>query len=126
MPGSGVVGVLAVGAALMGQTAAGALRRLAPYLTRLSGALLVIAGAYVGWYGWYELRVYSGAPADDPIIAAASEVQNRLALWVDEIGPVVFAAVLAVFVVVAVILARVSSARRRSRVMSPTGPGRSE
>lgn len=71
-----VVGVLAIGAALMNQTTVGALRRLAPYLTRLSGALMVLVGAYVAWYGWYELRVYAGDTADDPVITAASEIQT--------------------------------------------------
>lgn len=117
-----VVGVLAIGAALMGQTAAVTLRRLAPYLTRLCGALLILGGAYVGWYGWYELRVYAGAAVDDPIIAAASEVQRRLALWVDEIGPLVFTAALAV-VVAAAVVGRVMTARRRaSHALNKTAP----
>jgi cytochrome c-type biogenesis protein len=120
-----VVGVLAIGAALMTQTAAGTLRRLTPYLARLSGALLVIVGAYVGWYGWYELRVYAGGTADDPIISAASEIQNRLARWVDALGPVAFTAILAGLVAVA-IAARVVSARRKRRAASPTPTGRPE
>ncbi|MEO8328806.1 MAG: cytochrome c biogenesis protein CcdA [Candidatus Nanopelagicales bacterium] len=117
-----VVGVLAIGAALMGQTAAVTLRRLVPYLTRLSGALLIIGGAYVGWYGWYELRVFAGAAPDDPVIAAASEVQRRLALWVDEIGPLVFTAGLVV-VVAAAVAGRVMTARRRaSHALKTTAP----
>lgn len=114
-----VVGVLAIGAALMNQTAAGTLRRIAPYLTRLSGVLLVLVGAYVAWYGWYELRVYGGDTADDPVITAASEIQNRLARWVDQLGPTVFATALAVLVLVA-IAARVWSTRRTSPATTAT------
>lgn len=120
-----VVGVLAVGAALMSQTAAGALRRLTPYLARLSGMLMLIVGGYVSWYGWYELRVYAGDTADDPIISAASEIQNRLAQRVDQLGPTAFAAALVVLVIVA-IAARVMTASRKSRATTRTAPSRSE
>jgi len=109
-----VVGVLAVGAALMGQAAAGALRRAMSYLTRLSGALLVLVGAYVGWYGWYELRVYAGGSAQDPVVSAAAQIQSRLAQWVDGVGPAAFATAL-VISVVAVIGARAVTARRAAR-----------
>lgn len=68
-----VVGVLAIGAAMMSNTAAGTLRRLTPYLTRLSGALMVVAGGYVGWYGWYELRVYAGA---EPIAMSCENIHK--------------------------------------------------
>lgn len=115
-----VVGVLAIGAALMSQTAAGTLRRLMPYLTRLTGALLVVVGAYVGWYGWYELRVYAGGTADDPIISAASEVQNRVAQWVDGLGPAWFAIIFLVLAG-ASIAARLISARHRAVSRMPTG-----
>lgn len=115
-----VVGVLAIGAALMSQTAAGTLRRLMPYLTRLTGALLVVVGAYVGWYGWYELRVYAGGTADDPIISAASEVQNRVTQWVDGLGPAWFAIIFLVLAG-ASIAARLISARHRAVSRTPTG-----
>jgi len=46
-----VVGVLAIGAAVMSQTAARTLRRMTPYLSRVSGGLLNVVGVYIGWYG---------------------------------------------------------------------------
>lgn len=118
-----VVGVLAVGAALMGQ-AAGALRQAMPYLTRLSGALLVLVGAYVGWYGWYELRVYAGGLAEDPVVSAAAQIQSRLAQWVDGVGSAVFATAL-VISVVAVIGARAVTARRAPRASAESKADRS-
>lgn len=74
---------------------------------------------YVAWYGWYELRVYAGDTADDPVITAASEIQNRLARWVDQMGPTFFATALAVLVLVT-IAARVWSTRRTSRAATAT------
>ncbi len=119
-----VVGVLAVGAALMGQTAARGLRRAMPYLTRISGALLVVVGAHVGWYGWYELRVYAGGSAEDPVVSAAAAVQSRLAQWVDGIGATAFAAIL--FITVgAVIGARAVTARRAARASAESKADRS-
>ena len=35
------------------------LRRILPYVNRISGVLLVIVGLYVGYYGVYELRLFS-------------------------------------------------------------------
>lgn len=46
-----VVGVASVSVALAQQTATRRLRRLLPYATRAAGALLLLVGAYVTWYG---------------------------------------------------------------------------
>ncbi|ABL79531.1 MULTISPECIES: cytochrome c biogenesis CcdA family protein [unclassified Nocardioides] len=112
-----VVGVLAIGAALMSNTAAGILRRLTPYLTRLSGVLLVVAGGYVGWYGWYELRVYAGDATDDPVVSTASDIQSRIAAWVDQLGVPVFAAALALLIASA-FAGRFITSRRDSKSRS--------
>lgn len=106
-----VVGVLAVGAALVGRSTAGTLRRLAPALGRLAGALLVLVGAYVSWYGWYELRVFAGQSAADPVISAASAIQNRVARGVDELGPLTFAVVLALLAGSALVIKRQRTTR---------------
>jgi len=81
-----VVGVLAVSVALAQQAVVARARRLLPYVNRSSGLLLVAAGAYVAYYGWYELRVFAGGDASDPVIDAAREVQGRLAGWVVDLG----------------------------------------
>lgn len=81
-----VVGLLAVTTALAQQTAARVLRRALPHITRLGGGLLVLVGAYVAWYGGYELRVFAGGGAEDPVVTAAGAVQNTLARWVEALG----------------------------------------
>jgi hypothetical protein len=35
-------------------------RRVLPWLNRISGVLLVVAGVYVTWYGYVEIRVLGG------------------------------------------------------------------
>ena len=52
-------------------------------LHRISGAVMLVVGLYVAWYGWFELRLFgSGETVDDPVIAAARRVQGALAGWV--------------------------------------------
>ena len=81
-----VVAALAVGTAVAGQGVNRWVRPVLPYLTRIGGGLLAVAGAYVAWYGLYELRVYAGADTDDPVVEAAAEVQATLARWAEQIG----------------------------------------
>ncbi|GII77477.1 hypothetical protein Sru01_24590 [Sphaerisporangium rufum] len=97
------------------------LRRAAPLLSRLGGAVLVVAGGYVAWYGWYEIRILRGATTGDPIIDAAAAVQRRLATLLDDTGPGVLAAILVVLLATAA-LARLRRRRRPSLPDRPTTP----
>lgn len=92
-----VVATLAIGAALTSRAVADRFRQLIPQLTRLSGLLLIVAGLYVGWYGWYELRVYAGGSTDDPVVEVAAGFQTQVASWVEAAGVGSFAIVLAAF-----------------------------
>jgi predicted PhzF superfamily epimerase YddE/YHI9 len=82
-----VVGVLAVAAALASAATADRMRRIVPYVNRISGGLLVVVGVYVGYYGLYEIRLFTanGNP-EDPVIAAAGRVQGAIAGWVHQHG----------------------------------------
>ncbi|GAA2094565.1 cytochrome c biogenesis CcdA family protein [Actinomadura alba] len=81
-----VVGLLSMMVALAREAAVARARRLLPHVSRASGALLVVAGVYVSYYGWYEWRVNSGAPADDPVVAATTAVQGAVSGWLERIG----------------------------------------
>lgn len=84
-----VVAVLAVAAALASNAAAAGVRRLLPYVGRIGGVLLVVTGAYVGYYGIYELRLYHATgDAADPVVDAAARIQSTLSDWLDAIGPI--------------------------------------
>ncbi|MDQ3664335.1 MAG: cytochrome c biogenesis protein CcdA [Actinomycetota bacterium] len=106
-----VVGVLAVAVALARDAVVTRTRRLLPYVNRLSGLLLVLAGSYVTYYGWYELRVFDGANPTDPVVDAARSVQGRLAQLVGDTGATTLLAVLVCLVLAAVVVA---GATRRS------------
>ena len=107
-----LVTVLALAVALAQDAVVGRLRRLLPWVNRLSGVLLVAAGAYVVWYGVYEIRVAGGGDPNDPVIEAATSVQGQLAQLVDRIGPAGLA--LAVVVVLVLALTLRQAARRRT------------
>jgi cytochrome c biogenesis protein CcdA len=82
-----IVGVLAVAIAFASSALVNRLRRVLPYVNRISGALLVLVGLYVGYYGGYEVRLLSAdTDPSDPVIAAAGRVQGVLAGWVHRHG----------------------------------------
>jgi cytochrome c biogenesis protein CcdA len=82
-----VVGVLAIAAALASSSAVERMRRIVPYVNRISGALLLVVGIYVGYYGLFEIRLFAGnGNPEDPVIAAAGRVQGAIAGWVHQHG----------------------------------------
>lgn len=81
------VGVAALTVALIGSAARGAFHRILPYLNRIGGAVVLLTGLYVTYYGYYEIRLYfTDGGANDPIIEAAGAVQSWLARRVDVLG----------------------------------------
>jgi len=118
-----VVGVLAVAVALAQKGLVSRFRRATPYISRFSGVLLLVAGAYVAYYGAYEIQVFSGADASDPVVGAFTSVQSSVANWVAAINPWVLAGMLGLLVAVAV--GSTVRARRRRRSPGPdTDPSR--
>ncbi|WP_246339693.1 hypothetical protein [Streptomyces lunaelactis] len=86
---------------------------------RLGGGLLLAIGAYVAYYGWYEIRVQRDPTAQDPLIDAAGAVQRTIANALDTIGPASIAALFARLLVTGVIIRRRRVARRGSATSSP-------
>ncbi len=82
-----VVGALAVAVALAGTALLDRMRRILPYVNRIGGAVLILVGLYVAYYGYFEIRLFSagGGPAD-PVIVAAGRVQSAIAGWVHRHG----------------------------------------
>ena len=101
-----VVGTAALAVALAQQSLVRGARRLGPTVPTAGGVLLLLVGAYVAYYGWWEIRVLGGAPTDDPVIETAAAVQHWLANTTTSIGAAGFALVL-VGSVLAISLARI-------------------
>ncbi|MEU5675107.1 cytochrome c biogenesis CcdA family protein [Micromonospora sp. NPDC047762] len=103
-----VVAVAALGVALVRDGLVARLRVAGALVPRLSGLVLLIAGCYVAWYGWYELRLAAGRrdALHDPVIRVAAQVQRALADALDRIGPAVLLAALATFLLAALLVKR--------------------
>lgn len=86
--GMGVlVGVAAVAVALARRSVVTGLRRTGQWVPRLSGLLLLVVGAYVAWYGAWELRVLAGGDPGDPVIETAARLQRSISDWVGRLMP---------------------------------------
>ena len=101
-----VVGALAVAVALAGSALVERMRRILPYVNRIGGAVLIVVGLYVGYYGFYEIRLFTagGNPAD-PVIAAAGRLQGTIAGWVHRHGAWPWLVLLAVLLLAAFVWA---------------------
>lgn len=101
-----VVAVASLAVALAEDAVVRGLRRLAPLVARLGGAVMVLTGAYVAYYGWYEAAVLRGGDPRDAVIEAAASVQEWLAGAVGRIGAGALLAVLALLVAASLVLRR--------------------
>jgi cytochrome c-type biogenesis protein len=82
-----LIGVLATAIALAAGWVTASLRGAVRHLTRIGAVLLVLTGAYVAYYGVYELRLNVGAArANDPVIDTAAHLQQQLSSWVGAVG----------------------------------------
>ncbi|MET8233010.1 cytochrome c biogenesis protein CcdA [Micromonospora sp. NPDC005298] len=107
-----VVAVAALGVALLRDGLVARLRGAGALVPRLSGLVLLLAGGYVAWYGWYEARLAAGRrdALHDPVIQAASRLQHALAQFLDSLGPALLLAAL-----VALLLLHAARTRPPSR-----------
>jgi cytochrome c biogenesis protein CcdA len=112
-----VVGTAALALALARTSLIGRMRRLAPAVSRAGGLVVLIAGGYVAYYGWYELRLRRGADPADAVVEAAATVQGRIADGIDRLGPASLAAMFAAVLILAAFViwrSRIARHPRRS------------
>jgi cytochrome c biogenesis protein CcdA len=63
------------------------LRQALPFVNRVAGMLLVVAGLYLAHYGWYERRVRSGDGGDgSTAVDTVTGWSNDVAGWVNDVG----------------------------------------
>jgi cytochrome c biogenesis protein CcdA len=119
-----VVAVTAIALALVRAGAVARLRRAAGVVPRLGGAVLVAAGAYVAYYGWYELRLVKDlrTSGHDPVVNVASDVQRTVSALVGRAGPGWLAGLLLAMVFVGVFVSRRSRAAAPAVTSPPVDP----
>jgi len=109
-----VLMVLTVAIALARDSIVRGLRRLVPYMHRLAGALLVVAGVYVGWYGIVEIR---GTGGNGGVVRTVTNWSADIQTWLTDIGAVRLGLILGLVVALAVLFVLVRMARRASHEM---------
>jgi cytochrome c biogenesis protein CcdA len=107
-----VLMVLTLATALARQGLVRGMRSFLPYVNRVSGGLLLLAGAYVAYYGWYELRVRSGDTTGGAVADLVFDLNTRMSNWIQHVGPVRIGLVLTLVIAIAV----TAALARRSRV----------
>ena len=92
-----VVSATAVAVALVRVSVITRMRSLLAVVPRVGGAVLVVCGLYVAYYGWYELRLVDNLrlAGTDPVINAATVVQRWLSSTVSTLGVWPFVVVVA-------------------------------
>src|SRR3954452_23545391 len=94
-----VLTALSVLVALAREGVARSVRPLLPYMSRLAGLLLVIAGAYLVYY-WARLQFGNTATvADDPVVSVASRFSGHIRTFADGRGSTLVAAAGAVVLI---------------------------
>ena len=87
----GMTLVLLVLTVSLGMARQGLVRRLRqalPYVNRVSGAIIVIAGLYLAHYGWYERRVRAGDGGDgSSAVDTVTGWSGDIGDWVNDVGP---------------------------------------
>jgi cytochrome c biogenesis protein CcdA len=74
-----VVSVLTLAVALAKDGLVNRFRSMLPKMNKIAGVLLVVAGAYVAYYGYFEVRLFFfDGNTDDPIIGFAEDIQAWL------------------------------------------------
>lgn len=107
-----VVGSVALAVAVARLSLLNQVKRLLPYVMRAGGLLLVLAGGYVTYYGWYELRVLAGDLSGDPVIEVGNTVQRWASNTLGQLGVLPVALVFGLLLAVLAALALRARSRR--------------
>jgi cytochrome c biogenesis protein CcdA len=114
-----VLTVMTLALALARQGMVGRLRRVLPYVNRVSGGLLVLAGAYVAYYGWYELQVFSGDADPGGPARWVFDLNGRISTWINDVGATRLGLLLALTITLVVLVVLVTRAVRDARADTP-------
>lgn len=101
-----VLTALSVSLAMARTELVAVLRRSLRVINRLAGAFLVVAGSYVAYYGYYEIRADSG---QDVAVDRVTAWSADLATVVQDLGAVRIAMVLMLVILLAVLISYLRS-----------------
>lgn len=89
------------------------LRGVLPYVSRIAGALVLIAGLYVGWYGIVELQNIhgSGTATGGRSVDAVTSWSGTISNWIDSIGAVQVGLILGLVITLALFVSLLRAPR---------------
>ena len=81
-----VVMILTMATAMSRTEVAVAMRKVLPHVNKISGVLLILAGAFLVVYGWYEVQTLRGNLDANWLVIQSEEFQTNVTNWVYGIG----------------------------------------
>lgn len=116
--------VLTVTLALARQGLLIRLRSALPYVTRISGAVMAVMGAYLTWFGVYEIRLIQRGEQDatQGPVGLVTGWSSDLSSWLDGFDPIQFALVFGIVVCLVVLAALLRTPKTPKT--PPSGPSR--
>lgn len=110
-----VILVLTLAIAMARTSVASNMRRVLPYVNKVSGGLLVVAGFFLTWYGIWEIRIARDASVgSNGLVDLSNEANARLNTWITDVGSGRFAMGTLIIVVAALTWALTSTLSRQS------------
>ena len=64
------------------------LRQALPYVNRVSGAIIIVAGLYLAHYGWYERGLRASGEGDSTAVDTVTGWSADISSWVNDVGSV--------------------------------------
>lgn len=79
------LGILTIGVALARSGIVRTFRRILPYVSRISGGFLIVAGAFVAYYAWVEIQELNSGRSS-AVVRFSRDLQSSLQRWVEDVG----------------------------------------
>ena len=81
-----IITILTVAVGFAQQGVVRSMRRLLPYMGRISGGLLIVSGLVAVYYGWYEAQVLTGRQVDNGPAEMIAGWQADTSRWIASVG----------------------------------------
>ena len=98
-----IVMILTLATALGRNEIATSMRKVLPYVSKISGGFLVLAGGFLILYGWWEIQVMRGNFGSNWFVDTSQQFQTNITNWLADIGEARVAVAVA-FILWAVVL----------------------
>lgn len=81
-----VIMTLTVALAMAKTSIATNMRKILPWVNRISGVLLVLSGVYLIIYGWWEIQIFRGNIQENALVSFFENMQVQANIWIDMTG----------------------------------------